>query len=47
MSDSQFYNKIVQEVTDGNAIINNEIRQHDPERELEKVMLSVDFLNNK
>lgn len=47
MSDKQFYDRLIQDVIDGSATIDNEIKTYDPERELERVMLSINYQDEK
>jgi len=44
MSDKQFYDRLIQDVIDGHAMIDNEIKTYDPKREIEKIMLSINYL---
>lgn len=47
MSDKQFYDRLIQDVIDGSARIDNEIKTYDPERELERVVLSINYQDEK
>lgn len=44
MSDEQFYDRLIQDVIDGHAMIDNEIKTYDPKREIEKIMLLINYL---